>query len=209
MAKTTAIYTRVSTNQQSERSQRPDLERWLKAQENRNVKWFRDSASGTSMNRPGWKKLDTLIQDNKVKEIVVWRLDRLGRTASGLTKLFEELNKRNINLVSIKDGLDLKTPAGRLQANILASVAAYETEVRGERVKAGQAAARAAGKTWGGRGAGRKPALTDEDVKLMVQMKKSGVTYDTLTKRFRVSKGTVVAVINGSYCNPKKNRIKS
>ena len=62
-----------------------------------------------------------------------------------------------------RDGLDLATPAGRLMANVLASVAAYETEVRAERTLAGQEAARAKGKTWGGsvqsfaRGARRIP----------------------------------------------------
>jgi DNA invertase Pin-like site-specific DNA recombinase len=55
-----------------------------------------------------------------------------------------------VNLVSLKDGLDLSTPAGRLMANVLASVAQYETEVRGERVRAGQLVARKSGKRWGG-----------------------------------------------------------
>jgi hypothetical protein len=62
----------------------------------------------------------------------VGRLDRLGRTAKGLTSLFEDLIRWKVNLISLKDGLDLVTPAGRLMANILAGVAAYETEVRAE-----------------------------------------------------------------------------
>ena len=61
-------------------------------------------------------------------------------------------------------GLDLATPAGRLMANVLASVAQYETEVRAERVLAGQAAARAAGKTWGGSKAGRLLKVTEEQI---------------------------------------------
>ena len=83
--------------------------------------------------------------------VVVWRLDRLGRTAKGLTALFEDLLGRGVDLVSLEDGLDLATPAGRLMANVLASVAQYETEVRADRVLAGQAVAKANGKTWGGR----------------------------------------------------------
>jgi len=82
--------------------------------------------------------------------IVCWRLDSLGRTAKGLTALFHELYERKVNLVSLKDGIDLNTPAGRLMANMLASVAQYETEVRAERVMAGQARARSQGKRWGG-----------------------------------------------------------
>ena len=81
---------------------------------------------------------------------VVWRLDRLGRTAKGLTALFEELQRLGVGLVSLKEGLDLSTAAGCLMANVLASVAQFETELRSERILAGQAAARAQGKRWGG-----------------------------------------------------------
>ena len=51
-----------------------------------------------------------------------------------MTSLFEDLIRDKVNLISLKDGLDLVTPAGRLIANILAGVAAYETEVRAERI---------------------------------------------------------------------------
>src|SRR5262245_11412628 len=141
------VYERVSTNRQDTKSQTPDLERWVKAQARPDsVRWFTDKCAGKSMDRPGWSKLWAAVERGEIKTIVVWRLDRLGRTASGLTKLFDELRKHKVNLVSLKDGLDLETPAGRLMANVLASVAQYETEIRAERVLAGQAAARAAGK---------------------------------------------------------------
>ena len=94
-------------------------------------------------------KLVQAVRSGKVSRIVVWRLDRLGRTAKGLTALFAELLERRVNLVSLRDSIDLKTAAGRLMANVLASVAQYEMEVRAERVRAGQAVARANGKTWG------------------------------------------------------------
>jgi DNA invertase Pin-like site-specific DNA recombinase len=82
--------------------------------------------------------------------VVVWRLDRLGRTAKGLTALFEELIQRNVNLVTLRESFDLMTPAGRLMAVVLSGVTQYETEVRAERVLAGQAVARANGNRWGG-----------------------------------------------------------
>jgi len=63
------------------------------------------------------------IQSGKVAKVVVWRLDRLGRTAKGLTALFEELAQKKVNLMSLRDGIDLHTAAGRLMANVLASVA--------------------------------------------------------------------------------------
>ena len=81
---------------------------------------------------------------------MVWRLDRLGRTTKGLCQLFDELRERKVDLVSLKDGFSLESPARRLHARILASVAEYETEIRHERVIAGQAVARRKGKKWGG-----------------------------------------------------------
>ena len=64
-----------------------------------------------------------------MKQLVCWRLDRLGRTARGLTKLFDELQQLNVGLVGLKEGLNLSTAAGRLMANVLASVAQFETEI--------------------------------------------------------------------------------
>ena len=106
------------------------------------MKWYSDKFTGKTMERPGWNMLEEAVRLGKVSQVVVWRIDRLGRTAKGLTGLFDDLRERQVNLVSLKDGIDLSTSAGHLMANVLASVAQYETEVRGERVAAGQAAAR-------------------------------------------------------------------
>src|SRR5512135_1612902 len=133
MNKHIAVYARVSSRSQDTASQEPDLKRWAKGQ-NSPVVWFRDKFTGKSMDRPGWNKLMKAVQEGKVSALVVWRLDRLGRTAQGLTTLFEDLRDRKVNLVSLRDGLDLSTPAGRLMANVLASVAQYETEIRAERI---------------------------------------------------------------------------
>ena len=64
-------------------------------------------------------------------------MDRLGRTAKGLLTLLDELQPLNVGFVSLREGFDLSTPAGRLMAGVLASVAAYEIEVRKERQLAG------------------------------------------------------------------------
>src|SRR5258706_10256715 len=98
-----------------------------------------------------------------VSRVVCWRIDRLGRTSSGLTALFDELRERKVNLVSLKDGIDLSTAAGKMLAGVLASVAAFETEVRAERVLAGQAVAKASGKNWGGAKKGRRGEGTGEE----------------------------------------------
>ena len=157
-----AIYCRVSSSSQTLASQLPDLKRWVKAFANdgEQVKWYRDTASGTTMNRPGWNKLQADIDAGKVQTVVCWRIDRLGRTAAGLSTLFADLTTRGINLVSIKDALDLSTPAGRLMANVLSSVANSKQKFEAERQLAGIERAKAEGKTWGGSKPGRRVKVT-------------------------------------------------
>jgi len=128
------------------------------------------------MDRPAWNKLVSAMEAGKVSKVVCWRLDRLGRTAKGLTALFDDLIGRKVGLFSLRDSLDLPTPAGRLMANVLASVAAYETEVRAERVLAGQAAAREQGKTWGGSKLGRQITVTNEQKSQVIAMRGEKVT---------------------------------
>ena len=147
--KITGIYMRVSTAQQSTASQKPDLQRWIDAQDPDKlgkVVWYRDKSTGTNTDRPGWQKLQRAIDRGQVQRVVCWRLDRLGRSASDLCRLFDQLKAKKINLISLKESIDLKSAGGRLLANIMASVAAFETELRAERVKAGQIVARA--DTW-------------------------------------------------------------
>jgi DNA invertase Pin-like site-specific DNA recombinase len=153
--------------------------------------WYRDKFTGKSMDRKGWNKLMEAVRAGKVSRIVCWRLDRLGRTAKGLTALFEELLERKVNLVSIRDGIDLNTAAGRLMANVLASVAQYETEVRAERVMAGQAVARANGKRWGGSAKGRRVKVTDEQVQTITRMASEGAKVARIARATGLSRPTV------------------
>jgi DNA invertase Pin-like site-specific DNA recombinase len=194
MGKHVAIYCRVSTKQQTTKSQEPDLKRWAESQD-QEVKWYRDNASGKSMDRPQWNKLETAIRQGKVSQVVVWRLDRLGRTASGLTRLFDELRERKINLLSIRDGLDLSTTAGRLMANVLASIAQYETEVRGERVQAGIAKAKKEGKRWGGSKPGKRKKVKDEHVTAIRELHRQQTPIARIAKTMGLSRPTIYAVL--------------
>jgi DNA invertase Pin-like site-specific DNA recombinase len=190
MSKHIAIYPRVSTKRQDLASQLPDLERWAAAQ-GEQVVWYRDKFTGKSMERPGWQKLYAAIERGEVDKVVVWRLDRLGRTAAGLTKLFADLQERKIGLVSLKDGIDLSTAAGRMLANVLASIAQFETEVRAERVLAGQAAAKAAGKSIGGRKVGTRVRLTEEKERAVRRLHKSGTSVSEIARTLQLSRPTV------------------
>jgi DNA invertase Pin-like site-specific DNA recombinase len=156
------IYLRVSSPKgQETRSQEPDLQTWAKAQPD-DVVWYRDRFTGTTMERPGLDKLLADVRSGRISKVCVWRLDRLGRTAKGLLTLLDELQALGVGFVSLREGFDLSTPAGRLMAGVLASVAAYETEVRKERQLAGIAKAKSEGRSWGGRKTGTRVKLTTE-----------------------------------------------
>ena len=202
MSQITAIYVRVSGRRQDTASQEGDLKRWAERQKDAPLKWYRDKFTGKTMDRPGFQKLQVDIAAGKVARIVVWRLDRLGRTAKGLTALFDDLIGRGVDLVSLKDGLDLATPAGRLMADVLASVAAYETEVRAERILAGQAAARAAGKTWGGSPKGRRLKVTAEQESAVHWMKGSGEGVSAIARATGLSRPTIYRVLRGVVAAP-------
>ena len=85
-----AIYLRVSSNRQDTRSQEPDQQTWAKAQAEA-VAWYKDKFTGTVMQRPALDRLLVDVRSGKVRKVVVWRLDRLGRTAKGLLTLLDEL----------------------------------------------------------------------------------------------------------------------
>jgi DNA invertase Pin-like site-specific DNA recombinase len=195
--KKTAVYVRVSTRDQSEASQLPDLERWAQGREGE-VVWFRDSFTGRTLDRPGMQQLLAAVHAGQVETVAVWRLDRLGRTAKGLTALFEDLGKLGVGLVSLKENLDLSTPAGRLMACIVASVAAYETEIRGERVKAGVDAARAKGKRWGGSKPGWNWRVTPEKRETVLGLHAAGKPIAQIARIVELSRPTIYAVLDAA-----------
>lgn len=200
--KHSAIYVRVSSKQQDHASQMPDLERWVTAHGGA-VVWFRDKFTGKSMDRPGMDKLLADLRAGKVERIVVWRLDRLGRTTRGLCQLFDELGERKVDLVSLKDGFSLASPAGRLHARILASVAEYETEVRAERVAAGQAVARKKGKKWGGSKKGWRWKVTDDQLAAIHEMRAAGKPVAQIARVTGLSRPTIYRVLEEHQPQPE------
>ncbi len=185
------MYLRVSsTKGQETRSQEPDLQTWAKAQPDEIV-WYRDRFTGTTMERPGLERLLADVRSGKVSKVCVWRLDRLGRTAKGLLTLLDELQVLGVGFVSLREGFDLATPAGRLMAGVLASVAAYETEVRKERQLAGIAKAKADGKSWGGRKAGTRVRLTEEKEAVIHHLHDQGKTVASIARLVGLTRRTI------------------
>jgi DNA invertase Pin-like site-specific DNA recombinase len=183
--KATAAYIRVSTEHQNESLQRDAIQTWANAHGVQPAVYV-DHFSGRTMDRPGWRNLEGALRAGRITRLVVWKLDRLGRTTSGLAHLFDELKERGVALESLTEGFDLAKPMGRLVADILASVAAYETEVRGERVRAGMRAARRRGKVFGGSEKGWT-ILSDEQVRAVRRLHAAGEPISTIARTLGIN----------------------
>ncbi len=189
-----AIYARVSTFDQEPENQLVELRRYALAR-GWDVKEHVDHGiSGAKERRPA---LDALLADAKRRRfdvLVVWRLDRLGRNLRHLIVLLEELQALGIAFVSLGEGIDATTPAGKLQLHILGAIAEFERGRIQERVLAGLARARAQGKTLG-RPKGRVPVERLDGVAALSLTKAAtalGVSLATV-KRWRQAQKRVAA----------------
>jgi DNA invertase Pin-like site-specific DNA recombinase len=144
-----ATYARVSTTDQTVDNQLLELRRYVEARQWTPTEYVDVGVSGAKDRRP---ELDRLLADAKRRKfdvLVCWRLDRLGRNLKHLVVLLDELQALGIAFVSMGEGIDCTTPAGRLQLHVLAALAEFERGRIQERVKAGLARVRASGKRLG------------------------------------------------------------
>lgn len=128
-------------------------------------KLFTDKVSGAKIDRPGLA--EALHFARAGDTLVIWKLDRLGRSIQGLIELAASLSSRKVDFRSLTDGFDTSTASGRLLFHILASVAQMERELIKERTIAGLAAARAKGSNAGGRKSVMTPDMLDTARKLL------------------------------------------
>jgi DNA invertase Pin-like site-specific DNA recombinase len=145
-----ALYVRVSTTDQQTLNQLLELRRYVEARGWTIYKEYVDhGVSGAKDRRPALDAMLTDVRRRRADAVVVWSLDRLGRSLKGLVVLLADLEAMGVGVVSVKEGLDFTTPTGRLQAGLLALIAEFERSRIQERVKAGLARARAQGKRLG------------------------------------------------------------
>ncbi len=157
----TAIYIRVSTEDQTTASQEHELRSYCDRRGWCKSDIYSDQISGAKFTRPGLDALMAAIRLNKVVRVVVFKLDRLGRSLPHLALILDELQRHGVALIATSQGIDTSNsnPVGRLQLNVLMAVAEFEREIIRERVNAGLAAARAKGVKLGRRAShNRTPA---------------------------------------------------
>jgi DNA invertase Pin-like site-specific DNA recombinase len=150
-------YARVSTDEQN-------LDLQLSALKNAGCEQtYTDKVSGTKANRPGLTEALSHLREGDT--LVVWRLDRLGRSLRHLIDTVTDLQERGIEFKSITEAIDTRTSGGKLVFHIFGALAEFEREIIRERTKAGLSAARARGKN-----GGRLKALTDKQVEMLRQL---------------------------------------
>jgi DNA invertase Pin-like site-specific DNA recombinase len=147
-------YARVSTDDQNLDLQRDALEKAGCEQ------IFTDRVSGTKAERKGLTQALSHLRSGDT--LVVWRLDRLGRSLQHLIDTVTELQEREIGFKSLQESIDTTTSGGKLVFHIFGALAEFEREIIRERTKAGLTAARARGKS-----GGRPKALTDKQVQML------------------------------------------
>jgi DNA invertase Pin-like site-specific DNA recombinase len=171
-------YARVSTDDQKARLQLDAL------QGSGCTEIYQDAICGTTRERPGLAEALAVLGKGDI--LVVWRLDRLGRSLSHLLEIVEKLRDRGVRLQSLSESIDTGTPAGKLVYSIFGAIAEFERELIRERVIAGLQAAKKRGER-----IGRRPALTPSQRDLARRLISSGDSASNVARQLRVGRSTI------------------
>jgi putative DNA-invertase from lambdoid prophage Rac len=181
-----AIYARVSTNDQNVDLQLTELREYAARRGWAVFSEYCDvGVSGAKASRP---QLNRMIQDARRRRfdaIVVWKLDRLGRSLKHLVTTIEDLAAYGVSFIAPRDNLDLSTPTGRLMMHVIGAMAEFERDLIKERVSAGVAAARKRGVRLG------RPhtSVSADKVKAL---RDTGMPWRQVAKKLKVGTGTAV-----------------
>jgi DNA invertase Pin-like site-specific DNA recombinase len=144
-------------------------------------KVFEDRASGARTDRPGLQKALNYAREGDV--LIVWKLDRLGRSLPHLIETVSVLEKRAVGFRSLTEAIDTTTPGGRLVFHLFGALGQFERDLIRERTRAGLAAAEARG-----RKGGRKPVITADKLKRAREIIDRGLTVREAAVRLKVGK---------------------
>jgi DNA invertase Pin-like site-specific DNA recombinase len=150
---------------------------------------FEDHASGTQDDRPGLASALAFVQPGDV--LVVWKLDRLGRSLSHLLSIIATLKANQIAFRSLTEGMDTTTASGELLFHIFGALAQYERDLTKERVLAGLNAARQRGRI-----GGRPRAIAQEKLDAIVEALNNGMSKAAVCRNFGVKRTTLIETLN-------------
>ena len=197
-----AIYARISTKNgnQNPQLQLTELRDYARARGWQVIGKFVDiGVSGAKDSRP---QLDALMKQAKARKIdalIVWKLDRFGRSLKHLVTALDELEALGVAFISLRDSIDLSTPQGKLMFAVIGAMAEFERGLIRERVMAGLAVARSKGRI-GGRP--RKNYNHDADAKRIRQLREDGQSYQEIADELGRSKSNIAKVCQLLGCAP-------
>src|ERR1700675_671650 len=183
--KRVALYARVSTSngQQDPEMQLRVLREYAKHREMTIVGEYIDRMTGSKDSRPSLNRLMADAGQRKFDAVLVWKLDRFGRSLRHLVNALAELEALGLTFISLRDNLDLSTPSGRLMFQIIGAMAEFERSLIQERVKAGLRNAKAKGKRLG-----RPRVVVDETA--IFAMRDSGASWRAISGKLGIGLGT-------------------
>lgn len=155
-------------------------------------KIYRDIASGARAERPALNEMIRNLRPGDV--LVIWKLDRLGRSLNHLIGLVNDLMEKKIGLQSLHDPIDTTTPQGRLSFNLFASLAEFERDLIRERTQAGLSAARARGRN-GGRPKGLPQKAEATACAAETLYKEGKLTVNEIAEKLGIAKSTLYAYL--------------
>jgi DNA invertase Pin-like site-specific DNA recombinase len=196
----TALYARVSTrDKQNPEVQMRELREYAAKRGWEVSGEYIDRMSGSKDSRPQLDAMMKLAKARKLDAIVVWKLDRFGRSLRHLVNAITELEAVGCAFISITNGIDLSTPQGRLMFHIIAAMGEFERELIRERVLAGLADAKAKGTQLG------RPAVKrehDKDARKIKAMRDAGDSYGEIAAELGRSKTDIYRVCMTLGCSP-------
>jgi DNA invertase Pin-like site-specific DNA recombinase len=147
-----------------------------------------DHVSGARESRPALNRLMTDAHRRKFDGVLVWKLDRFGRSLRHLVNAIAEFEAIGVAFISLRDNLDLGTPAGRLMFQIIGAMAEFERALIQERVRAGLRHARAKGKRLG------RPRVVVDAAKI-ASLRASGASWRAISEKLGVGIGTLYKAV--------------
>jgi putative DNA-invertase from lambdoid prophage Rac len=195
--KSFALYIRTSTSDQDGAAQLHALRRAAEARGwNRAIEFIDIGHSGSKASRPALDALKQSARRGEVRQVMVFALDRLGRSLRDLLLLLDELTAAGCAVISLREALDLTTPTGRLLVHLVAALAEFERELIRERVKSGIASVKATGKTRSGKAVGRPRREVDQGQ--VRAMREEGRSWRAIAQALKVPRRTLERVFSGN-----------